>query len=63
MNKYQMESKLKLVLNALDVVEDELKDNKQSIMDCVKVMNEVRTRVQSYLAEHGLLDNDETTND
>jgi hypothetical protein len=58
-----MESKLKLVLNALDVVEDELKDNKQSIMDCVKVMNEVRTRVQSYLAEHGLLDNDETTND
>ena len=51
-----MESKLKLVLNALDVVEDELKENKQSIADCVKVMSEVRARVQSYLAEHNLLE-------
>jgi len=51
-----MESKLKLVLNALDVVEEELKENKQSINDCVKVMNEVRARVQSYLIEHNLLD-------
>ena len=60
MNKPQMESKLKLALNALDIVEDELKKNKQSIADCVKVMSEVRAMVQSYLAEHGLLDNEIT---
>ena len=50
-----MGSKMKIVINSLDVIEEELKDNKESMLAVLKVMNETRAQIQKYLSEHNIL--------